>query len=162
MAENSDVTNFTPTAKPEGTWVIFFLPSLVMYFPTRRSTGTPTRDPGFGREVAFCFGSALLGNFAISPRRARSVWRHDGGSAAYRGRAVRGVACRDGGRQRPWPWTRRNLIRGRDYSAVKPIRDIYRNNHTHAHMRLLIICNFMCIYFPTGFLTGPFFWPLAL
>ena len=64
MAENGDVTNFTPTAKIEGTWVIFFLPSFVLYFPTRKSTGTPTRDLGFGREVAFCFGSALLGNFA--------------------------------------------------------------------------------------------------
>ena len=64
MAENGDVTNFTPTAKTEGTWVIFFLPSFVLYFPTRKSTGTPTRDLGFGREVAFCFGSALLGNFA--------------------------------------------------------------------------------------------------
>jgi hypothetical protein len=63
-AENGDVTNFTPTAKIEGTWVIFFLPSFVLYFPTRKSTGTPTRDLGFGREVAFCFGSALLGNFA--------------------------------------------------------------------------------------------------
>ena len=69
MAENGDVTNFTPTAKTEGTWVIFFLSSLVLYFPTRRSTGTPTRDPGFGREVAFCFGSALLGNFAHSGSR---------------------------------------------------------------------------------------------
>ena len=65
MAENGDVTNFTPTAKIEGTWVIFFLPSFVLYFPTRKSTGTPTRDLGFGREIAFGFGSALLGNFAL-------------------------------------------------------------------------------------------------
>ena len=64
MAENGDVTNFTPTAKTEGTWVIFLLPSFVLYFSTRKSTGTPTRDLEFGREVAFCFGSALLGNFA--------------------------------------------------------------------------------------------------
>ena len=64
MAENGGVTNFTPTAKTEGTWVIFFLPSFALYFPTRKSTRTPTRDLGFGREVAFCFGSALLGNFA--------------------------------------------------------------------------------------------------
>jgi len=53
MAENGDVTNFTPTAKIEGTWVIFFLPSFVLYFPTRKRTGTPTRDLGFGREVIF-------------------------------------------------------------------------------------------------------------
>ena len=64
MAENGDVTNFTPTAKTDATWAIFFPPSLVLYSPTRKSTGTPTRDLGFGREVAFCFGSALLGNFA--------------------------------------------------------------------------------------------------
>ena len=50
--------------RDEGTWVIFFLPSYVMYFLTRKSTGTPTRDLGFGREIAFGFGSALLGNFA--------------------------------------------------------------------------------------------------
>ena len=65
MTENGDVTNFTPTAKTEGTWAIFFLPSFVLYFPTPTSTGTPTRDLGFGGEVAFCFGSALLGNFAL-------------------------------------------------------------------------------------------------
>ena len=64
MAENGDVTNFTPTAKTDATWAIFFPPSLVLYSPTRKSTGTPTRDLGFGREVAFCLGSALLGNFA--------------------------------------------------------------------------------------------------
>ena len=64
MVENGDVTNFTPAAKPEGTWAIFFLPSFVLYFLTRKSTGVPTRDLGFGREVAFCFGSALLGNSA--------------------------------------------------------------------------------------------------
>ena len=59
MTENGDVTNFTPTAKTEGTWVIFFLPSFVLYFPTRKSTGTPTRDLGFGREVAFCFSDSV-------------------------------------------------------------------------------------------------------
>ena len=64
MAENGDVTDFTPTAKTEGTWVILFLPSFAMYFPNRKSTGTPTRDLQFGREVAFCFGSALIGNVA--------------------------------------------------------------------------------------------------
>ena len=37
MPDNGDVTNFTPTAKTEGTWVICFLPSLVLYFPTRNS-----------------------------------------------------------------------------------------------------------------------------
>jgi hypothetical protein len=30
IAENGDVTNFTPTAKIEGTWVIF-LPSFLCY-----------------------------------------------------------------------------------------------------------------------------------
>ena len=72
IAENYDVTNFTPTAKTEGTRAIFFLPSFVLYFPTRKRTGTPTRDLGFGREVAFCFvGSALLGNFA--PKGVRNA-----------------------------------------------------------------------------------------
>ena len=65
IAENGGVIDFTPTAKTEGTWIIFFVPSFVLYFSTRKSTGTPTRDLGFGREVAFCFGSALLGNFAL-------------------------------------------------------------------------------------------------
>ena len=70
MTENGDVADFKPTAKlanprPEGTRMIFVLSSsFVLHFPTRNSTGTPTRDLEFGREVAFCFGSALLGNFA--------------------------------------------------------------------------------------------------
>ena len=42
----------------------FLLPFFVLYFPTRKSTGTPTRDLEFGREVAFPFVSSLLGNFA--------------------------------------------------------------------------------------------------
>ena len=63
MAENGGVANFTPTAKPKGTWAIF-LSSFVIYFLTRKSAGTPTRDLEFGREVAFPFVSSLLGNFA--------------------------------------------------------------------------------------------------
>ena len=75
MSENGAVINFTPTAKTEGTGVVLFLCSFVLYFPTRKSTGTPTRYLGFGREVAFCFGSALLGNFArgCALRRATCV-----------------------------------------------------------------------------------------
>ena len=52
LTENGDDTDFTPTAKTEGTWVIFFLPSVILHFPTRNSTGTPTRDLGFGREAS--------------------------------------------------------------------------------------------------------------
>ena len=55
---------------------IFFLPSFVLYFPTRKSTGTPTRDLGFGREVAFCFGSALLGNFALRKNTTKTERRY--------------------------------------------------------------------------------------
>ena len=62
-----------------------FLSSFVMYFLTRKSAGTPTRDLEFGREVGFPFVSSLLGNFARgglhhhpslspSPRIARATW----------------------------------------------------------------------------------------
>ena len=57
------------------------LPSFVLYFPTRKSTGTPTRDLGFGRELAFCVGSALLASFA---RRACLVGRdHQPGPSTF-------------------------------------------------------------------------------
>ena len=67
MAENGDVTNhqFHTNGQNRGNVGYFFLPSFVLYFSTRKSTPTPTRDLGLGREVSFCFGSALLGNFAL-------------------------------------------------------------------------------------------------
>ena len=66
MAENGDVTNFTPTAKTEGTWVILFLSSLVLYFPTRRSTGN-TKTPDSAGKSLFASAVRYLG---ISPAGA--------------------------------------------------------------------------------------------
>ena len=66
-----------------------------MYFPTRKSTGTPARDLGFGREVAFCFGSALLGNFAL--RHVADTWGgvvQEGVCGACDGRCVCPVVVR--------------------------------------------------------------------
>ena len=44
MAENGDVTIFTPTAKTEGTWLIFFLSSLVLY-PNSKEHGNTNQAP---------------------------------------------------------------------------------------------------------------------
>ena len=49
---------------------MIFLSSFVLYFPTRKSTGTPTGDLEIGREVAFPFVKSLLGNFAVLRRTA--------------------------------------------------------------------------------------------
>ena len=46
MAENGDVANFTPTAKPKGTWAISPLSSFVMYFLTAILERAREHQPG--------------------------------------------------------------------------------------------------------------------
>ena len=100
MAENGDVTNFTrsltrnksPTAKTEGTWVIFSLSSLVLYFQLEgaqeHQPGTP--DSAGKSLFAVCFGSALLGNFARRlQRRDRALFSHRDSSPAAVYRCVK-------------------------------------------------------------------------
>ena len=58
-----------PTANPREHGR-FFLSSFVVYFLTRESAGTSTRDLEFGREVAFPFVS----QFATWEFRASAVW----------------------------------------------------------------------------------------
>ena len=79
MSETGDVINFTPTAKPrEHGLLSFFLPLFCISQLERAREHQPGTSDSAGKSLfAFCFGSALLGNFAhryryagVTPARA--------------------------------------------------------------------------------------------
>ena len=68
MAENGDITNFTPTAKPKGTWTNFvFLLLLCIYKLERAQEHQPATSNSTGK-LLFLSSVRYLG---ISPRRQR-------------------------------------------------------------------------------------------
>ena len=74
MAENRDVTNFTRTAKTEGTWVIFLSFFLSSVFPNSKEHGNTNQGPRV-RAGKSLFASAVR-YLGISPSFVSSTVQH--------------------------------------------------------------------------------------